>query len=53
LDSISLTGGLIAMILAGFGWLLGLYVARHPLREELLRIPLLLQRVLSKGRQPA
>jgi len=50
-DGISLTGGLIATILAGLGWLLGLYVVRHPLRDELLRIPLLMQRALSKGRQ--
>jgi O-antigen/teichoic acid export membrane protein len=53
LDGISLTGGLIGIILAGLGWLLGLYVAQHPLREELLRIPLRLQRVRSKGQQPA
>jgi O-antigen/teichoic acid export membrane protein len=53
LDSISLAGGLIVTILAGLGWLLGLYVARHPLREELLRMPQLVQRVISKGRQPA
>jgi O-antigen/teichoic acid export membrane protein len=49
-DGISLAGGFVAVVLAGLGWLLSLVVAQHPLWEELLRIPLLLQRVLSKGR---
>jgi O-antigen/teichoic acid export membrane protein len=52
-NGISLTGSLISIVLAGFGWLLGLWLARHPLLEELLRIPLLVQRAMSKGRQPA
>jgi O-antigen/teichoic acid export membrane protein len=51
-DRISLAGGFVAIILAGLGWLLGLYVAQHPLQEELLRVPLLVQRFLSKGQQP-
>jgi hypothetical protein len=49
-DGISLAGGFIAVVIAGLGWLLSLVVVQHPLRDELLRVPLLLQRVLSKGR---
>lgn len=53
LDGISLTGCLMAVTLAALGWLLGLHVVRHPLVDELWRLHLLVQKALSKGRQPA